>query len=65
MALLQEVRKEISRLQKVVALLEGGVEGGGLTPARGRKKRKPMSQEARDKIAAAQKKRWAKQKKSE
>ena len=55
--LLEEVKKEIARLQKVVELLEGGS-----TSTSGRRKRKPMSQEARAKIAAAQKKRWAKAK---
>jgi len=60
--LLKEVKAEIKRLEKVVALLEGE---SASTSARGKRKgrRKPMSQEARDKIAAAQKKRWAKQKK--
>jgi hypothetical protein len=55
--LLMEVKKEINRLQQVVNLLENT----GSQP-RTRKKRKPMSQEARAKIAAAQKKRWAKTK---
>jgi hypothetical protein len=52
--LLEEVKKEIARLQRVVELLE---DGG--TSTSGRRKRKPMSAEARAKIAAAQKKRWA------
>jgi len=56
--LLEEVKKEIARLQKVVELLEDGN-----TSTSGRRKRKPMSAEARAKIAAAQKKRWAKTKK--
>jgi hypothetical protein len=55
--LLQEVKAEIARLQKVAALLEEGS-----TSTSGRRKRKPMSPEARAKIAAAQKKRWAKAK---
>jgi hypothetical protein len=58
--LLQEVKAEIARLQKVADLLEEGS-----TSTSGRRKRKPMSQEARAKIAAAQKKRWAKTKKSD
>jgi hypothetical protein len=58
--LLAEVKKEISRLQQVVVLLEGSG-----SKRKGKGKRKPMSQEARAKIAAAQKKRWAKQKKSD
>jgi hypothetical protein len=55
--MLLEVRKEIERLQRVADLLEGSDSS-----PRTRKKRKPMSPEARAKIAAAQKKRWAKQK---
>ncbi len=55
-----EVRAEIGRLEKVLELL-----GEGDAPRRGRKKRGTMSAEARAKIAAAQKKRWAKQKKAE
>ena len=60
--LLEEVKLEIERLQKVVGLLEGSA-----TPSKrkGKGTRKPMSAEARAKIAAAQKKRWAKQKKAE
>lgn len=59
--LLEEIKKEIARLQKVVELLEG--DGG--TSTSGRRKRKPMSPEGRAKIAAAQKARWAKVKKAE
>lgn len=55
--ILEEMKKEISRLQKAVDALEEG-NGGSTT----KRKRKPMSQAARDKIAAAQKKRWAKAK---
>jgi hypothetical protein len=60
--LLEEVKAEIARLQQVVSLLEGSA-----TPSKrkGKGKRKPMSKEARAKIAAAQRKRWAKQKKAE
>lgn len=57
--LLEEVRKEIARLQKVVELLE---DGSGKSKRKGKGTRKPMSAEARAKIAAAQKKRWAKAK---
>jgi len=60
-ALLEEVKKEIARLQQVVDLLEGSAKSS----KRGRKPRKPMSAESRAKIAAAQKKRWAKHKKTE
>jgi len=59
--MLAEVRSEIERLQKVAALLEGG--SSGRTASRGRGKRKPLSAEARARIAEAQRKRWAKQKK--
>jgi hypothetical protein len=47
--LLGEVKKEIKRLQKIASLL-----GGDSTKGKG------MTQAARKKIAAAQKKRWAK-----
>jgi len=53
--ILAEVRAEIARLEKVARLLEGG-KGS----RRGRSTRKPLSKEAREKIAAAQRKRWAK-----
>ena len=59
--LLQEVEAEIQRLEQVAKLLRGDSSSG-----RGRGKRrhrKPMSAEARAKIAAAQRKRWAKTKK--
>lgn len=47
------------------ALLDWEFEGeSGLKPGRRKGTRKPMSAEARAKIAAAQKKRWAKEKKS-
>lgn len=61
--LLKEVKAEIARLTQVVALLEGSTA----TPKHGKKgkgTRPPMSAEAREKIAAAQRKRWAKTKKS-
>jgi uncharacterized SAM-dependent methyltransferase len=51
--LLEEVKKEIARLQKVADLLE---EGSGSSTKRG--KRKPMSQATKDKIAAARKAAW-------
>ena len=56
--MLAEVRAEIERLEKVAALLEGR---DGSSPSK-RGKRRPMSAEARAKIAAAQRKRWAKEK---
>jgi hypothetical protein len=54
--LLKEVKKEIARLQKIATLL------GGSTKRKGKGTRKPMSAAAREKISAAQKKRWAKAK---
>jgi hypothetical protein len=59
--LLEEVENEISRLQQVATLLRGG----DTKHSPKRRGRKPMSAEARAKIAAAQKKRWAKAKKAE
>lgn len=61
-ALLKEVRSEIERLQRVVDLLEGSAIP---SKRKGKGKRKPMSAEARAKIAAAQRKRWAKTKKAD
>jgi hypothetical protein len=55
--LLAELTKKLERLQK----LEEAFGGTASTPS-GKGKRKPMSAEARAKIAAAQKKRWAKAK---
>ena len=54
-AIAAEVRAEIARLQKVLDLLEGSASRGG----RGRIKRK-LSKDARERIAEAQRKRWAK-----
>lgn len=62
--LVSEIDSEISRLQQVRALLAGASakgRGGAVSSGRGRKKR-VLSAEARAKIAAAQRKRWAKQK---
>lgn len=56
---------EISRLEKVRALLQGS--GGGKLFASGgfsgTRKKRHLSAEARKRIADAQKRRWAKQKK--
>jgi hypothetical protein len=54
-----QVEREIARLNKILALLD---EDEGV-PTR-RRKRGVMSAEARKKISAAQKARWAKTKKS-
>lgn len=55
---------EISRLKQVRSLLMGGSTFGGfrLAPAARSRKRRVLSRAAREKIAAAQRKRWAKQK---
>jgi hypothetical protein len=58
---------EIEKLQNARRALvgDGAVSSGG--PKRTgnvRTKRKPLSKEAREKIAAAQRKRWAKQKRT-
>jgi hypothetical protein len=58
--LLEEVRKEISRLQKVEALLEGSS-----SPRKGKGKgKRKLSAAARKKIGDAQRARWAKVKKA-
>ena len=62
--ILSEIDAEISRLEKVRSLL--GSSSTGKTKKAApvvRKKRRKLSKEAREKIAAAQRKRWAKQKK--
>ena len=59
--LLEEVKKEIARLQKVVDLLEGSAKPSK-RKGKGKGTRKPMSPEARKKIGDAQRKRWAKAK---
>lgn len=60
------VDEEISRLQRARQILAGG-SGGSIASAylenKSRKKR-VLSAEARAKIAAAQKRRWAKQKRA-
>lgn len=55
-AIVEEVRNEIGRLQKVLQLLEGD---SAPTSKRGKGKRK-LSRKARAAIAAAQRARWAK-----
>jgi hypothetical protein len=57
--LLSEVRKEIKSLEKIATLL-GGRASKSTKP---RKKRKPMSEETKAKIAAARKAAWAKKRK--
>lgn len=61
-----EVDAEISRLEQVKFLLTrvtGSVSRRGLPAVPGRKKR-VLSAEARERIAAAQRRRWAAQKKA-
>ncbi len=57
--LVSEIESEISRLQQARALLTGGHTVNRATPRRGKR---ILSAEARARIAAAQRKRWAKQK---
>lgn len=66
-----EVKKQIEKLEAELAAILSGLgssRGAGRPPkaekAGGRKKRQ-MSPEAREKIAAAQRARWAKQKKAD
>ena len=62
--ILAAIDEEISKLQQVRKLLQGsgGKLASGLSGGKPRAKR-VLSPEARQRIAAAQKKRWAKQKK--
>jgi len=57
--LISEIDSEISRLQQVRALLTGAASTSAMKQAR---KKRTLSAEARARIAAAQKRRWAKQK---
>lgn len=58
-----ELDAEIARLQQVRALL-GGRETGNVRSAGQPRKKRTLSAEARARIAAAQRARWAKQKKA-
>jgi hypothetical protein len=58
-----EIDAEIGRLRQARALLGGRETGNGLITRRARKKR-TMSVEGRARIAAAQRARWAKQKRA-
>jgi hypothetical protein len=66
-----QIREEIERLESELSSLLGG-SGGAPRGKRGRKPgstckkggKRVMSPEAREKIAAAQRRRWAKQKKA-
>jgi hypothetical protein len=57
--LIAEIDSEISRLQQVRALLTGA---GSTSSMKQPRKKRTLSPEARARIAAAQKRRWAKQK---
>jgi hypothetical protein len=61
--LLSSIDSEIAMLRQVRALLVGESRPHGVGVGNGRK-RGTMSAEARARIAAAQRKRWAKQKKA-
>ena len=58
--ILSEINAEISRLQQVRSILTGSSTDG----RKGKTKKRRLSPEARARIAAAQKARWAKAKKS-
>lgn len=62
--ILTAIDDEIRRLQQVRKLLQGST-GGKLAgkPAGRKRTRRVLSPEARERIAAAQRRRWAKQKK--
>jgi hypothetical protein len=60
--LLASIDSEISVLKKARALLVGS--SNGVTRSGRKKAKRVMSAEARERIAAAQRKRWAKQKKA-
>jgi len=57
--LVSEIDSEIARLQQARTLLAGV---GSATHAKSTRKKRTLSPEARARIAAAQKRRWAKQK---
>jgi hypothetical protein len=61
--LLSHIDTEISRLKEARALLAGH-DGSAFPTLQGHRKKRHISPEAREKIAAAQRKRWAKYKKA-
>jgi hypothetical protein len=69
--ILDHINSEIARLQQVKALLQGTTNGArGAASANGSvapkvKGKRVLSEEARKKIAAAQRKRWAKARKAQ
>jgi uncharacterized protein YbaP (TraB family) len=60
--LLQELKNKLERLQKLEEAF-AGTAVSTTSKKNGRKKREPMSQETKDKIAAARKAAWAEKKK--
>lgn len=62
--LLSQIDSEISRLQEARNLLAGHGTSNGPKRARPKKVKRVLSAEARERIAAAQRKRWAAQKKA-
>jgi hypothetical protein len=66
--ILEHINDEISRLQQVKALLQGSSNGHGRSGVNGAapkvKGKRVLSVEARKKIAAAQRRRWAKARKA-
>lgn len=58
--LIRQLTEERDRIDAVIKLLSGMD-----TPTKATKKRKPMSAAAQKRIASAQKKRWAKARKSQ
>jgi len=64
-SILNEIDAEIARLQEVKKLLSSaGVESGEKSTAGKKRSKRKLSPEARERIAAAQRKRWAAVKKS-
>jgi hypothetical protein len=62
--LLAELKQERDRIQQAINALEGLGGGVKTKTARGRKGRRHMSADARARISAAMRKRWAQRKKS-
>jgi hypothetical protein len=70
--ILEHINSEITRLQQVKALLQGTTNGhsrsasaGSVNGSAAPKGKRVLSVEARKKIAAAQRKRWAKARKAQ
>ena len=61
-SIIAAIDEEIARLQQVRSILGGG--GSGSASITKKKVKRKLSPEARERIAAAQRKRWAAQKKA-